>query len=74
MPGSSCIAAVSTGLKAGVLPWLLRRAIRESGAVREIEPFIGFTTSLLVGVGLLGLCFLHRLPATGPRGRGDPAC
>ncbi len=52
------IVLVSTVLKAGMLPWLLRRAIREAGALREIEPFIGFTASLLVGLALLGLCFL----------------
>lgn len=52
------IVLVSTVLKAGVLPWLLRRAIREAGALREIEPFIGFTASLLAGLALLGLCFL----------------
>lgn len=52
------IALVSTLIKAGALPWLLRRAIRESGAVREVEPFIGFTASLLTGVGLLGVCLL----------------
>jgi hydrogenase-4 component E len=52
------IAVASTLIKAGALPWLLRRAIRESGAVREVEPFIGFTASLLSGVGLLGVCLL----------------
>lgn len=52
------IAVASTLIKAGALPWLLRRAIRESGAVREVEPFIGFTASLLTGVGLLGVCLL----------------
>jgi hydrogenase-4 component E len=52
------IAVASTLIKAGALPWLLRRAIRESGAVREVEPFIGFTASLLWGVGLLGACLL----------------
>jgi hydrogenase-4 component E len=52
------IAVTSTLIKAGALPWLLRRAIRESGAVREVEPFIGFTASLLGGVGLLGACLL----------------
>lgn len=66
------IAVVSTVLKAGVLPWLLQRAIRESGAVREIEPFIGFTASLLAGLGLLGLCFLiaSRLNVQLPTGSG----
>jgi hydrogenase-4 component E len=52
------IAVASTLIKAGALPWLLRRAIRESGAMREVEPFIGFTASLLGGVGLLGACLL----------------
>ena len=53
-----------TLLKAGVLPWLLRRAVREAGVQREVEPLIGFTTSLIIGVLLLGLA-LHlasRLP------------
>jgi len=51
------MVAVSTVLKAGVMPAMLRRAVRESGASREVEPFIGFTTSLLAGAALLGLCF-----------------
>jgi hydrogenase-4 component E len=58
------IALVSTALKAGVLPWLLRRAVREANVQREVEPILGFTISLLVGVGLLGVA-LHlgsRLP------------
>lgn len=66
------IALVSTLIKAGALPWLLRRAIRESGAVREVEPFIGFTASLLTGVGLLGVCLLvgSRLSAHAEIGSG----
>jgi hydrogenase-4 component E len=48
------LAAVSTAIKAGVLPWLLRRAVREAGVQTEVEPIIGFTTSLLLGLGLLG--------------------
>lgn len=58
------IAVVSTGLKAGVLPWLLRKAAREANVEREVEPILGFTTSLLVGVVLLAVA-LHvgtRLP------------
>jgi hydrogenase-4 component E len=53
-----------TLLKAGVLPWLLRRAVREAGVQHEVEPLVGFTTSLVIGVLLLGLA-LHlasRLP------------
>ena len=49
------LALVSTALKAGVLPWLLRRAVRSANVRTEVEPLLGFTTSLLVGVGLLGV-------------------
>jgi hydrogenase-4 component E len=56
------IVIISTTLKAGVLPALLKRAVRESGATKEIDPFIGFTTSLLVGMVLLGVCFLISSP------------
>ena len=58
------LTVVSTAIKAGVLPWLLRRAAREVGVQTEVEPLIGFTTSLLLGLGLLGAA-LHvagRLP------------
>jgi hydrogenase-4 component E len=48
------LTAVSTAIKAGVLPWLLQRAVREAGVQTEVEPIIGFTTSLLLGLGLLG--------------------
>ena len=58
------IVIISTTLKAVVLPALLRRAGRQSGATKEIDPFIGFTTSLLVGMVLLGLCFLISSPLT----------
>ncbi len=58
------LAGAGTAIKAGILPWLLRRAAREAGVQNEDEPFIGFTTSLLLGLGLLGAA-LHvagRLP------------
>jgi hydrogenase-4 component E len=48
------LATVSTVIKASILPWLLRRAAREAGVQTEDEPFVGFTTSLLLGLGLLG--------------------
>jgi hydrogenase-4 component E len=48
------LAAGSTVIKAGILPWLLRRAARETGVQTEDEPLVGFTTSLLLGLGLLG--------------------
>ena len=68
------LAAVSMVIKAGILPWLLRRAVREVGAQTEVEPIIGFTTSLLLGLGLLGAA-LHvagRLPLPGNDGTSFP--
>jgi hydrogenase-4 component E len=64
------LTAVSTAMKAGVLPWLLRRAAREAGVQTEVEPLVGFTASLLLGLGLLGVA-LHvgsRLPLPGAGG------
>jgi hydrogenase-4 component E len=58
------LTGASTIIKAGVLPWLLRRAVRETGMQTEVEPLIGFTTSLLLGLALLGaaLHVAQRLP------------
>jgi hydrogenase-4 component E len=65
------LMTLSTATKAGVLPWLLRRAAREAGARTEVEPLVGFTTSLLLGLGLLGVAFhvAGRLPPL-PGGNG----
>lgn len=51
-------------LKAGVLPWLLFRAVRETGSRREIQPFIGFNTSLFAGIiaWVLSVWLGRRLP------------
>jgi len=64
------LAIVSTVIKAGLLPWLLRRAVREVAARTEVEPLVGFTTSLLAGLGLLGaaLYVAGRLPLPGDDG------
>lgn len=58
------IALGSTTVKAVVLPWLLRRAVREVNVRREVEPLVGFATSLVAGVALLGLAIYvaGRLP------------
>jgi hydrogenase-4 component E len=57
-------AVLSTGIKAIVLPVLLRRAVREAGVRNEVDPLVGFTTSLLLGIGLWGLAthIAGRLP------------
>jgi len=48
-------AAVLT-LKGAVFPWLLIRALRESDVRRELDPFVGYSISLLLGVALLAGC------------------
>ncbi|MCU0874019.1 MAG: hypothetical protein MUE50_16920 [Pirellulaceae bacterium] len=48
----AAVAALSLVLKALVLPALLRRAVREANVRNEVDPLLGFTTSLLVGGGL----------------------
>ncbi len=48
-----CLAGAA--MKAGVLPWLLRRAVVSANVRSEVEPLVGFTTSLLLGIVLLGV-------------------
>lgn len=57
-------SAASMTLKGVVFPWLLMRAVREANARREMEPFVGYTMSLVTGVGMLGVAFYlgTRLP------------
>jgi hydrogenase-4 component E len=64
------LALLSTVIKAAVLPWLLTRAVREANVRNEVEPLVGFTTSLLLGIGLLGasLHLAGRLPSPGADG------
>jgi hydrogenase-4 component E len=59
------LAALGVVLKGGILPVLLRRAVREANVRNEVEPLVGFTTSILLGIGLWGLAahLAGRLPA-----------
>jgi hydrogenase-4 component E len=43
------VAVVTVGVKGFVIPTLLRRAMRMANIEREVEPFIGFVPSLLLG-------------------------
>jgi hydrogenase-4 component E len=54
----------SAGIKGLVFPALMNRALRETNASREIEPFVGYILSLLIGVGVLAISFGYgsRLP------------
>jgi hydrogenase-4 component E len=45
----------SIAVKGVVFPWLLFRAVREANVRREIEPYIGYIPSILLGVVLLGV-------------------
>ncbi|HTQ31028.1 MAG TPA: hypothetical protein VMI53_07445, partial [Opitutaceae bacterium] len=45
------VALVTVAVKGFVIPHLLRRAMRAANIDREIEPFIGFVPSLLLGAG-----------------------
>ncbi len=44
------VAAVSTGLKGFVFPWLLLRAVRGADVRREVEPLVSYGMSLLFGI------------------------
>lgn len=53
-------AALSLGtiaLKGVVFPWLLFRALREAEVTREVQPYVGYATSLIAGVLILGASF-----------------
>jgi hydrogenase-4 component E len=50
------ILSITTIISKGILlPWLMRICLRNSNIRREIEPFIGFGSSLIYGTGLLAL-------------------
>jgi hydrogenase-4 component E len=51
------LALGSMALKGLVFPWLLFRALREAEVSREVEPYVGYISSLLVGVLALALSF-----------------
>jgi hydrogenase-4 component E len=63
------VGAVAMGtalLKGIVFPWLLFRALREAEVNRQVEPYVGYVTSLLCGLFALGASFWisARLPLT----------
>ena len=51
------LGSVNALLKGIVFPRLLWRALRETDAVREIEPFVGYVASLLLGTLMLAAAF-----------------
>jgi len=62
------LAVANVVVKGAVIPWLLGRAVREAEVRREVEPFVGYTLSLLFGLSaLVGFRWLgSRLEVAGP--------
>jgi len=62
------LALASAGLKGVVFPWLLSRALRDAHVRREVEPFVGYNLSLLIGTAALAasLWLAARLPRPNP--------
>ena len=51
------LVIVTAALKGGVFPALLMRSMREASVRREMEPMLGFTASLALGVAMLAASF-----------------
>ncbi len=62
------LAAGTLGLKGLLLPWLLARAQRGADIRREVEPFVGYTLSILAGTVAMALSLWlgARLPLPDP--------
>ncbi|MBI2899204.1 MAG: hydrogenase [Planctomycetes bacterium] len=54
---TALIAAAGITLKGIVFPWLFFRALRDVDVTREVEPFVGYTVSILIGVGAVAGSF-----------------
>ncbi len=62
------LAGGTVAIKGFVFPRLLRKAVREAGIRQEVEPFVGFASSLVIGTLALPLAMWlsGRLPPVGP--------
>ncbi|MFH1709225.1 MAG: hypothetical protein ABIF71_15085 [Planctomycetota bacterium] len=49
------LALASMAVKGLVFPWLLLRTLRGTEVRREIDPFVGYNTSIFAGLVLLGV-------------------
>ena len=61
---TTLLAIASISVKGVAFPALLFRALREADIRREIEPYVGYTLSILIGLAmfLLSLWLSERLP------------
>jgi hydrogenase-4 component E len=62
------LGVVSMGLKGFVFPFLLSRDIREANVRREVEPFVGYAASIVIGLVMLAVSMwiAARFPALSP--------
>jgi hydrogenase-4 component E len=63
-PRPALLAAAAVGIKGFLIPGMLHRALRDAAIRREIEPLVGYVTSLLLGAAGTGgaLAFASALP------------
>lgn len=59
LPGAHAfaIAAGTVGLKVLLIPWMLLRVLQTGEIHREVEPFIGFTASVMLGALIIVASF-----------------
>jgi len=63
------VAVVGMTLKGVVFPWLLFRAVRETRISRDVQPYVGYSASVLIGViGLAGMFLLSERLTPFPAG------
>jgi hydrogenase-4 component E len=69
-PRLAGLAALTVALKGFVIPLLLFRSIREAGVRREVEPYVGFGASIVLGAVAVGASFalasVLELPSEAP--------
>ena len=68
------VALGSALIKGWILPTWLLRAVLDSGARREMEPIVGYSASILIGLAMLGFAFGigARLPWPGGAASASP--
>ncbi len=69
-PRLAFLALANAGLKGLVIPWALFRSMGEAKVRRDVQPYAGFTLSLLLGGAAIALGFwiARLLPPTGLTG------
>lgn len=60
------LSVSSLAIKGVVFPWLLWRAVREADMSRDVQPYVGYIASILIGLLALAVSFGlgARLPVT----------